>query len=477
MKYPLCFTLSFVFLFAACQNKIETPINNKIVVTGEVQNPKNGKLHLFSNGPSKDWNVEEGKFIAKFESHIPMTFIFFGEDNNWQNFATPGDSIHITFDAENFKETLTYTGDHSEENAFLQQYHRLKTELEGDRTELYSLAEVQFIEKVTNVEETLLENIRTLKLEKPEIDAQFIQLMEAEAYYDRARALFSYKNLYKRYTQDTSYTEGLHLKAAQETIVIENPDALGSYAYSSFLGNKNWRFGKEIQDANPEYDEMESSWFFAEMKAAEERFESQEIQDHLKYSTLSNFIMYAGPEKVEQIAIDFMGKTENQTYINELKGAIRVWDNLRPGMQAPDFRYPNIENVSQALSDFKGKYVYVDVWATWCKPCLAEQPALAEIEHHYKDNPNIVFMGVSIDEDADAWRKMVKKKELGGVQLIADNAWESKINEEYIIKGIPRFILIDKEGKLIDATADSPSSDAIKKLLKNLLETSPVIGG
>ena len=90
------------------------------------------------------------------------------------------------------------------------------------------------------------------------------------------------------------------------------------------------------------------------------------------------------------------------------------------------------------------------------------------LEEQYKDNKNIAFVGMSIDENREAWQKMVSEKDMMGIQIIGDNAWESSICIDYKIKGIPRFILVDKDGKIINADAPRPSSDQIKEILKEL---------
>jgi thiol-disulfide isomerase/thioredoxin len=475
MKNLMLVSLVVVFLITACKNQNEAHVNKQIVIIGEIQNPKNESLYL-ADGSGKEWDIEDGTFSAEFESQIPKILMFFGEEHDWLTFVAPGDSIRLSFDTENPEESISFSGDHALENEFLQKYAQAKSDLEGDRYEYYSLAEGDFMDKAKSIEVKLQEKVKKFKKKNPEIDDVFFQIMEAEAYYGYAQVLQYYKNRYERYTGDTTYAESVRMKEEKASIVLENPNLLGSDTYTRYLNSSNWRFAGEIREET-EMDGMEPKWFFSEMKAAEERFEGKEIKEYLKYSTLTRLIRFDGPERGEEFANTFMKSTENQLYITELKNAISIWDSLRTGMQAPDFKYPDIDDIVHALSDYNGKYVYVDVWATWCKPCLAEQPALAELEHHYKDNPNIVFMGVSVDEDAEAWKTMVKEKGLGGVQLIANGAWESKIQKDYNINGIPRFILVDKEGLLIDATADRPSVDALKNQLKNLLESTPVIGG
>ncbi len=140
------------------------------------------------------------------------------------------------------------------------------------------------------------------------------------------------------------------------------------------------------------------------------------------------------------------------------------------GKPSPEFvNYENHKGGTTSLSDLKGKYVYIDVWATWCGPCKKEIPSLKKVEKQYHGK-NIEFVSISIDDEGlhDAWRKMVTDKELGGIQLLADNNFKSKFVQDYKIRGIPRFILIDPDGNVVDANAPRPSSPKLIELFTSL---------
>ena len=137
---------------------------------------------------------------------------------------------------------------------------------------------------------------------------------------------------------------------------------------------------------------------------------------------------------------------------------------------SPLFNYRNFKGGKSRLDDFKGKFVYIDIWATWCGPCVREIPFLQKLEEKYHDK-NIVFVSISIDKqnDIDKWKKMVKDKELGGVQLLADNDWNSDFVKAFGVKSIPRFILINPNGVVVKAVADRPSDPELVKELDKFL--------
>ena len=142
---------------------------------------------------------------------------------------------------------------------------------------------------------------------------------------------------------------------------------------------------------------------------------------------------------------------------------------LNTGDPSPKFNYPDQNGKNVSLDDLKGKYVYVDVWATWCGPCKKEIPFLKEMDEEYKGK-NIAFVSLSIDkmEHKDKWLKMIEDEDLKGIQILADNDWNSEFVTAYNIKGIPRFILIDTEGNIVNSNAPRPSDPYLKEVLSTL---------
>ena len=138
---------------------------------------------------------------------------------------------------------------------------------------------------------------------------------------------------------------------------------------------------------------------------------------------------------------------------------------------APSFDYLNHAGGKMKLEDLKGKYVYIDVWATWCGPCRAEIPSLKKVEERYHDK-KIAFVSVSVDaeKDFEKWKKFVTDQALGGIQLYADKSWNSDFIKSFEINSIPRFILIDPTGKVVDANAARPSNPKLQEQLDKLLQ-------
>jgi thiol-disulfide isomerase/thioredoxin len=169
-------------------------------------------------------------------------------------------------------------------------------------------------------------------------------------------------------------------------------------------------------------------------------------------------------------------KLQNDQVIGYFESAFAKNQVMGKGKISPKFEnYVDYKGGKKSLDSFKGKYVYIDVWATWCGPCIQQIPYLKEMKNLYK-NKNIVFLGISTDENTRSggsweaaeqkWRDFVTNYELGDVQLWAGK--DFSFQQSYEINGIPRFILIDPDGKIVDAEAPRPSDPNLKNLLDSL---------
>lgn len=142
------------------------------------------------------------------------------------------------------------------------------------------------------------------------------------------------------------------------------------------------------------------------------------------------------------------------------------------GQKGLEFTYKDINDKPVSFSDFKGKYVYIDLWATWCGPCKAEIPHMKKVEEDYHDK-NIVFISLSLDapKDLQKWKDYVKKEQLKGIQIMADNAFKSDVAKNYDVTAIPRFLLFDTKGNIINGDALRPSDPELRTQLDKLLKS------
>lgn len=132
--------------------------------------------------------------------------------------------------------------------------------------------------------------------------------------------------------------------------------------------------------------------------------------------------------------------------------------------KAPDFNLPDIDGNIKSLKDYKGKLIYLDIWATWCGPCRIQIPAMKELEKKYGDK-GIVFLSVSVDpeKDKDKWMQMIKEEQMSGEQLYA-GVTSSSFGLNYKVEFIPRFIIISPNGEIIMNNAPQPMDFATRSV-------------
>jgi len=124
---------------------------------------------------------------------------------------------------------------------------------------------------------------------------------------------------------------------------------------------------------------------------------------------------------------------------------------------APRFKLKSIQGDTISLSQFKGKLVYLKFWASWCGDCIKEVVPQRRIEEDLYSNSSVVFINISVDKDLDDWRKSVERNKLVGYELISQNGGEADVRINYGVHEIPRYILIGKDGKVIENNAPKPS--------------------
>lgn len=224
---------------------------------------------------------------------------------------------------------------------------------------------------------------------------------------------------------------------------------VGILAVSDLMGNDK---GKAI---------LEQLVFLAE------HFKTSVILEDMTQELVMQYIEQTEGKPLGKLETYYKRNVKKESYVQEFTRAQNMWAKYAEGtkIMSSNHKYMDIDGKMVALEDLVGKYVYIDIWATWCGPCKAELPYLKELEKKF-EGKNIHFVSISIDSSKAAWIKMVQEDQLGGIQLFGGN--KAQIMNDYAIKAIPRFILLDKEGKVINKEMTRPSDPATEEALKGL---------
>lgn len=125
-------------------------------------------------------------------------------------------------------------------------------------------------------------------------------------------------------------------------------------------------------------------------------------------------------------------------------------------------------SLDDVFAKYKGKVIYLDFWASWCSPCRKEMPYSLELQKKYAGK-EVVFLYMSTDKNAQAWTNMISQLNLTGMNYRASDAVKQQIYNQFNLQYIPRYVLIDKNGKIVDSNAKRPSDPNVVADINKLL--------
>ena len=198
---------------------------------------------------------------------------------------------------------------------------------------------------------------------------------------------------------------------------------------------------------------------------------NEEVRNALLSSFAEPYLSMGGGGEAKQVFELFKSLSTDPAAIARAQASYDKIASLAAGTVAPNFKiYDPLDKESQ-LSDLRGKVLFIDVWATWCGPCTMEAPFFEKLAETFKDDNRIQFVAISADDNVEAWKKAVAGGKSPHVsQFLVKGGMKSEMNTLYGISSIPRFLLINTDGRVIDSNAPRPSSKETEALLKSLLK-------
>jgi len=448
--------LLFVITLLSCQNETDS---SYVIFRGQLLNNTANTLKISGN------NFEKEVFITTNGVFSDTLFV---QNNGYYSLrigreSTPiylmkGTSLNLTTDIEQFDEKLNYSGEIAPENNYLAAKYLL-SESEMTFDKVYALPQKKFIAETNK----LNDSYSNLLNSSPGISKEFKSKELKELEYAHINNIENYESYHQYLTKDPTFKADETLYKDYKKFNFNDTEAFKtSNAYKRLLESHYQRIAQNESTLHAK------DLTLVYLETIDTSFPDGPVKDELMF----NYLRYGmkANAALEEVYKRYQSSNQNSENLSKVTSSYKVLSNLTPGKASPIFTYENYKGGETSLQDLAGKIIYIDVWATWCGPCLREIPALKNLEKDYHDK-NIAFVSLSIDEEKDyqKWRSMIADRALSGIQLMADNNWKSSFVTSYGIRGIPRFILIDTAGNIINSDAPRPSNPEIRTILNNLL--------
>ncbi|MGE9314253.1 TlpA family protein disulfide reductase [Niabella sp. CJ426] len=385
---------------------------------------------------------------------------FYLEDTGFTFTATAGDSIQLSWDATHFEQSFKARSRRPDADTILQGQWFLHQQIDhyfgGLQNALAQNKSLPAEEKFALINTAFNKEVEALSAAFPHHEATR-QKLYTDLYYRYTHLLFSKRLLGQfalHYTAsgnnpvDPGFAWQPQFKILNESTFWTHP------LYRAFLFDY-CRFAPQqlftgVASLSPHRNNFPASAHYMgksllDIKSIRDWFLTQ----HLLLSFDSyNFL------QAEAIYKEFRQELSDPFLKNKLEAGYTSSLTLKPGKPAPALALTNAKGQPVSLKDFAGKIVYLDFWATWYGPCIADIQANSRQLHQRYQGKDIAFISVCVGSEAGQWKEAIKKYDMSGsVNLYAPGGLDDPSVKAYQLNGVPRYILIDKNGKIINNNA------------------------
>lgn len=459
-KWSLMLLVALVF--AACTQLDKSP--QTAILTGKIDNAESDFAVLqFEKTTDTSYFDADGLFRFSINLKKGDYYSFVHGSEHTSLYLQPGDSVYLTLNPEEFDESIVYSGNGSEKNNYLAKRYLKDEWLWSNNQQIWLLPTDSFLMEIEANYVAMKALLDSFNMQyKFQLD--FLNCEKARLTLDNATEKMKYPQYHQFYAKVKN---------------VELPDDYYAFVADIDINNKDYRKLNEFAlyfDYLVEYKAMQlvendktianrdHSRTLARLKVLPGLISDQEELNKALYKTMAEHVAYSDINNIDSLVQDFKLLCKDSVSVANIDSTLKSWESLAAGNPAPDFSCVDLDGKEYKLSGFLGKYVYLDIWATWCGPCKREIPELEKMNEEYAGN-NIAIISISIDDTPEPWKKMVTKDNMPGLQMYAKGAWESDVATLYKVRSIPRFILIDPEGMIINVRAERPSGD-IRKVLE-----------
>lgn len=458
-------TLTF-FLLAALAASCSQGPKTGATITGKAENLTDSMFIL--GGPAGGRDTirldEKGAFtITLADLSEPANYYILSGSDYISFLAAPGMKVDLSFDQTDFLNSVRFTGKGSDICNYMAAKARASVK---DDFEWFKLEAADFRAKqdsMLTVSQKLFKDTKKRDPADP-----FWAKEEGEILYGWAGNLDMFEAYHQYVTEKPDYKVPEGFDSYKKDLEINNPRFIKSNSYFAYVSSVVRAEAEKRIDAGMKADSTATiDKYKVNGEVAVELLTEPAVLNRYLFNTADEGMQWKDIAEVQSVIDLFREKCKDPEMIKKFDETYNAWKLLEKGQPAIDFSGKDMQGNTVKLSDFKGKYVYVDVWATWCGPCIGEIPYLDSLETDY-EGKNIVFISYSIDDNHAAWMKFVPEKQLKGVQIIGEKAWQSQLCKDYKIKGVPTFMFFDPEGRIISVKMTRPSDEETRKMFTEM---------
>ena len=452
--FPMTKKLFYLMFFVTTISFAMPP--ETITLSGKITNTTDGKLKIRGESFEKDITLKpDGSFSEKLNINYNGSYLVTTTANRAAIYLTQGTALVLTADDKDFYKTIKFSGKGSMENQYIASKNAYVNAINQEK--LYVMNETDFLKEVELIKKDILILFENGKFPKGVYRERELKSID----YLTQVFILNYPKNHAHFSKLPDFKASETFPKMDPKLNLDNEaDFLFSNPYKQLV---NLAFNAKLESQIKPEDQYLWKIALPEIK----KLQSPSIKNSLLYA-LSYEVNASNPDAT-LLYNELLATSTNPFFKKEITEKYTKISALKTGVPSPTFDFENHKGGKTSLASLKGKYVYIDVWATWCGPCHREIPSLQKLEEDYKGK-NIEFVSISVDtkKDYDKWKKMVTDKQLGGTQLVADNDWNSKFALDYAIVSIPRFILIDPNGNIVNADAPRPSDPELLKVFNDL---------
>lgn len=473
------------FLFL---NSILSYSQTRAIIYGTIENGPNDTISLTIDNTYLSQKqikykipVVQNAFSFQFQIDRNQIIEFSCHGQSLQLYFEPNDSLELKFKAGNLSESIVFNGRGGVNNQFLRNFN---TQFKNDFT-IPLMEEKMKTLSLDEFEMLIFDNRKKEKdfynnyADKNLFSVRFKKFIENQIKYNYLNLLLSYPivNANKSSTILTVTPLPALMLDVLDKKTVSDQEAMVSESYRNFLTYFVTYFASELNGFNKFKDftiSTEKKYVIARDNLKGEPF--------LYY--LSKFLLEMGektnPETVKRIFTEMEKEDKAGAYTGILKEKLGKWMKTKLPKNAegkldivsPDFTMQGLKGKEISLADFRGKVIYVDFWASWCGPCREQFPFSKRLHDQLSDKQKkeVVFLYISIDNTEEIWKKALNSLQLEGEHALSPGGWNSFVAKYYKINSIPRYLLIDKKGNVVDQDAKRPSDDSTIQDILKLLE-------